>query len=98
MDIEGTEVYEWLSSIGVTGIVLNYRVPRREGVPQHVPPVQDAQRAFGLMRPQASEFGLDPQCLGIIGFSTRGHVAAVLSAHQAARLYPAIDAADELSC
>jgi acetyl esterase/lipase len=98
MDIEGTEVCEWLNSIGVTGILLKYRVPRREGIPQHVPPVQDAQRALGLMRQRAPEFGIDPQRIGILGFSAGAHVAAVLSTHQDARLYPAIDAADELSC
>lgn len=98
IDIEGTEVCEWLNSIGVTGVVLKYRVPRREGLPQHVPPVQDAQRAMGLLRQRAAELGIDPHRLGIIGFSAGAHVAAVLSTHQDARLYPAIDAADALSC
>jgi acetyl esterase/lipase len=98
MDIEGTEVCEWLNSIGVTGILLKYRVPRREGVPQHVPPVQDAQRAIGLIRSQAKERGLDPQRIGIVGFSAGAHVAAVLSTHQEERLYPRIDDADDASC
>ncbi|ACB77808.1 alpha/beta hydrolase [Opitutus terrae] len=98
MDIEGTEVCDWLNSIGVTGVLLKYRVPRREGMPQHLPPGQDAQRAMGVLRQRAAEFGIDPHRIGIIGFSAGAHVAAVLSAHQDARLYPAIDAADALSC
>jgi acetyl esterase/lipase len=98
MDIEGTEICDWLNSIGVTGIILKYRVPRREGLPQHVPPVQDAQRAMGLIRQRASALGIDPHRLGIIGFSAGAHVAAVLSTHQDERLYPAIDDADQQSC
>ena len=98
IDIEGTEVCEWLNSIGVTGILLKYRVPRRDGVPQHVPPVQDAQRALSVVRQRAQELGIDPQRIGIVGFSAGAHVAAVLSTHQDKRLYPAIDAADEVSC
>ncbi len=98
IDIEGTEVCDWLNSLGVTAVLLKYRVPRREGVPQHVPPVQDAQRALGLLRHRASEFGIDPQRIGIVGFSAGAHVAAVLSTHQDERLYPAIDAADAASC
>ena len=98
MDIEGTEVCEWLNSIGVTGVLLKYRVPRREGLPQYLPPVQDAQRAMGLLRQRAPEFGIDPHRLGIVGFSAGAHVAAVLSAHQDERLYPVIDEADHTSC
>src|SRR5690606_31878312 len=92
------EVCEWLNSIGVTGILLKYRVPKREGIPQHVPPVQDAQRAMGLVRLRAQELDLDPERIGVVGFSAGAHVAAVLSANQDQRLYPVIDAADRLSC
>lgn len=98
LDIEGTEVCQWLNSLGITGVLLKYRVPRRDGVPQHVPPAQDAQRAMGLLRHRAHELGLDPHRLGIIGFSAGAHVAAVLSAHQDTRLYPPVDAADQESC
>lgn len=98
MDIEGSEVCAWLNSIGVTGIVLKYRVPRREGVPQHVPPLQDAQRALGLVRHRAREFGLDPQRIGVLGFSAGAHVAGVLSNQHERRTYPRIDADDDGSC
>lgn len=98
MDLEGKEVCDWLNSIGVTGILLKYRVPRREGVPQWQPPVQDAQRAMGLIRQHAQAWAIDPRRLGIIGFSAGAHVAAVLSAHQETRLYQPLDDADALSC
>ncbi len=98
IDIEGTEVCDWLNSIGVTGIIPKYRVPHRDGVPQHLLPAQDAQRALGLVRHRARELGLDPERIGIIGFSAGAHVAAVLSAHQDERLYPILDAADRVSC
>jgi acetyl esterase/lipase len=98
IELEGTEVCEWLNSIGVTGVLLKYRVPRREGLPKHVPPLQDAQRAMGLIRQQAGELGIDPHRVGILGFSAGGHLAAVLGNNHEGRSYPAVDAADKLSC
>jgi acetyl esterase/lipase len=98
IELEGTEVCEWLNSIGVTGVLLKYRVPRREGLPKHVPPLQDAQRAMGLIRQQAGELGIDPHRIGILGFSAGGHLAAVLGNNHEGRSYPAVDAADKLSC
>jgi acetyl esterase/lipase len=98
LDLEGTEVCEWLNTIGVTGVLLKYRVPRRAGTERHGPPLQDAQRALGLVRARAAELGLDPQRIGVLGFSAGGHLAAVLSNQHATRTYAAIDAADALSC
>ena len=98
MDLEGTEVCDWLNSIGVTAALLKYRVPRRAGQVQHGPPLQDAQRALGLLRHQAREFGIDPQRIGVLGFSAGGHLAAMLSNHYDERTYPAVDAADQTSC
>jgi acetyl esterase/lipase len=92
-DLEGTEVCEWLNSIGVTGVVLKYRVPGRKDRPKHEPPVQDAQRAMSLIRQNATEWGIDPNRVGILGFSAGGHLAAVAS--NADRLYPAADAVDQ---
>ncbi len=97
-DLEGTEVCAWLNSIGVTGALLKYRVPRRPGLPQHVPPLQDAQRALGLLRQQAAELGVDPRRIGVLGFSAGGHLAALLGNHHDVRIYPAVDAADQVSC
>ncbi|MFA6545731.1 MAG: alpha/beta hydrolase, partial [Limisphaerales bacterium] len=76
-DLEGTEVCEWLNSIGVTGVLLKYRVPRRPGVEKHAAALQDAQRAVGLVRARAGEFGLDPKRIGIMGFSAGGHLSAL---------------------
>jgi acetyl esterase/lipase len=96
MDLEGTEVCEWLNSIGVTGVLLKYRVPRREGLEKHAAPLQDAQRAMGLIRQNATDWGIDPARVGILGFSAGGHLAAVTST-TTARTYPTVDAADQQS-
>ncbi len=97
-DLEGTEVCDWLNSIGVNALLLKYRVPKRPGLDRHGPALQDAQRAVGLVRSRAQEFGLDPARLGVLGFSAGGHLAAALSASAARRTYPAVDAADAVSC
>ena len=76
--LEGEEVAAWLNSIGVTGIILKYRVPRRPDEPPREParrPLQDAQRAVSLVRSKAKELGLDPDRIGIVGFSAGGHLA-----------------------
>ena len=98
MDLEGTEVCEWLNSIGVTAVLLKYRVPKREGLEPHTAPLQDAQRALGLVRDHAKEWGIDPQRLGVLGFSAGGHLAAALSKNFDERTYPAMDASDKASC
>ena len=98
MDLEGTEVCDWLNSIGVTGVLLKYRVPKREGLEKYAPPLQDAQRALGLVREHAKEWGIDPQRIGVLGFSAGGHLAAALSKNSVERTYPVTDAADKMSC
>jgi acetyl esterase/lipase len=98
LDLEGTEVCEWLNSIGVTAALLKYRVPARPGLPAYVPPLQDAQRALGLIRHQAKELGINPQRIGVLGFSAGGHLAAMLGNHHDTRAYPAVDDADQKSC
>jgi acetyl esterase/lipase len=98
LDLEGTEVCQWLNSIGVTGILLKYRVPKRADLPRHALPVQDAQRALGLLRTRAKEFGIDPQRIGVLGFSAGGHLAAALATAGDQRTYPPVDDADKTSC
>ena len=95
LDLEGTEVCEWLNSIGVTAVLLKYRVPKRPGVEKHAPALQDAQRALSLARHRAKEFGIDPRRLGALGFSAGAHLSAVLSTTPE-RTYPAIDEADKV--
>jgi len=99
IDHEGEQVARWLNSIGVTGIVLKYRVPRRAGTPGDVPPPQalmDAQRAVGLVRSMAPDLGLDPNRVGILGFSAGGHLAAWAATNPEKRAYDPVDAADKL--
>jgi acetyl esterase/lipase len=98
MDLEGTEVCEWLNSIGVTGALLKYRVPLGEGKHPKAAPLQDAQRALGLLRQRAAEFHLNPDRIGVLGFSAGGHLAANLSNNYATRTYPLVDEADKTSC
>ena len=97
-DLEGTEICEWLNSLGVTGVLLKYRVPARAGLPRYAAPLQDAQRALGVVRQHAGGWNLDVKKIGILGFSAGGHLAAMASTHFDARTYEAQDAADELSC
>jgi len=98
LDLEGTEVCEWLNSIGVTAALLKYRVPKREGDDAHLFPLQDAQRALGLIRHRAKEWGIDPKRIGVLGFSAGGHLAASLSNNYEQRRYPSVDEADNASC
>lgn len=98
LDLEGTEVCAWLNSIGVTGVLLKYRVPKRPDRPPYEAPLQDAQRAVGLVRSRAGEWSIDPQRIGVLGFSAGGHLCAALSAAPAGRTYPRVDAADDVSC
>jgi acetyl esterase/lipase len=98
LDLEGSEVCEWLNSIGVTGVLLKYRVPKRPGLDKDAVALPDAQRALGLMRQHAQEWGLDPQRLGVLGFSAGGHLSAALSTRYQTRAYAAADAADQRSC
>ncbi len=95
---EGTEVAQWLNTIGVASIVLKYRVPARKGRERYEAPLQDAQRALGIVRQRAGQWMLDPDRIGILGFSAGGHLAATLSNQYQNRTYPRVDAADDVSC
>lgn len=97
-DLEGTEVAEWLNSIGVTGIVLKYRVPFREAENRGRAGLQDAQRALSLARSKAGEWQLDPARIGILGFSAGGSIAGQSVFQSQQREYARQDAADDLPC
>ena len=107
IDLEGTEVCDWLAPRGVTCVVVKYRVPRSghhwdPDCKCHVTPttpiaLQDAQRAIALVRQRAARWQVDPHKIGVLGFSAGGHLAAAVSTHFAARSYPAIDDADQQS-
>lgn len=97
-DLEGDEVCEWLNNLGITAVLLKYRVPRRKGRLKHEAPLQDVQRALGYVRAHADELDLDPQRIGIMGFSAGAHLSVMASNNFGKRTYPAVDAADQISC
>lgn len=104
MDLEGTEICDWATKHGVTCVILKYRAPqtwpRGENGLKQPPkvqlPLQDAQRAMGLLRHRASSYGIDPDKIGVIGFSAGAHLAAAVS-NAEQRTYEPIDAADRES-
>ena len=100
-ELEGEEVANWLNSMGVTAVILKYRVPRRPGEPEREParrPLQDAQRAISLFRSKAGEFGVSQQKIGIIGFSAGGHLAIATATSFEHRSYASVDKVDQVSC
>jgi acetyl esterase/lipase len=105
IDLEGTEICDWLTARGITCILVKYRVHTGPGggpgsgpYPKSPQALEDAQRALGIVRQHAAEWHIDPHRIGVLGFSAGGHLAAALSTHYTHRLYPAIDAADQQSC
>jgi acetyl esterase/lipase len=104
IDLEGTEVCDWLTAKGITCVLLKYRVPGNGQQPQSGPypkspmALEDAQRTVGLVRFHAAEWHIDPRKIGVLGFSSGGHLVAAISTHFEQRLYPAVDAADKESC
>ena len=98
IDLEGTEVCDWLNSIRVTCVLVKYRVPDSGPYPKSSAALQDAQRAVGIVRAHAAEWHIDPHKVGVLGFSAGAHLSAALSTHFEKRVYDAIDAADQQSC
>jgi acetyl esterase/lipase len=98
IDLEGTEVCDWLNLIGVNCVLLKYRVPDSGPYPKSPMALDDAQRAMGLVRLHAAEWGIDPNRIGVMGFSAGAHLAVAVSNHYDKRIYDPIDAADQLSC
>ena len=98
-DLEGTEVAQWLNSIGVTGIILKYRCPeKRTDEVEHFPPLEDAQRALSLVRSKAKEWDLDPNRVGMLGFSAGGNLTALACTNFERRAYQPIDEIDRINC
>jgi acetyl esterase/lipase len=100
MDLEGTEICDWLTSKGITAILSKYRVPFNKKWPYGESRIafQDAQRTLGLVRSRAAEWHIDPHKIGVIGFSAGGHLVAATSTRFDKRTYPEVDAADKESC
>jgi acetyl esterase/lipase len=100
-ELEGEEVAAWLNAHGISGIILKYRVPRRPDDVKGEParrPLQDAQRAVSLVRSKAREWRINPQRIGMIGFSAGGHLAIATATSFVKRTYEAQDEIDEVSC
>ena len=101
MDLEGTEICDWLTSRGITAVLLKYRVPTKpKAGPYSESPqaLEDAQRTLGLVRFHAAEWHINPHKIGVVGFSAGGHMVAAISTHFDKRSYLAVDAADKESC
>lgn len=104
IDLEGTEVCDWLTAHGITCILSKYRVPGEGKYPKSGPypyspmALEDAQRTVGLVRYHAAAWHIDPHKIGVLGFSAGGGIVANISDHFAARVYAPVDAADEVSC
>jgi acetyl esterase/lipase len=104
IDLEGTEVCDWLTPRGITCVLLKYRVtdvgpyPKSGPYPESPMALEDAQRTMGLVRLHAIEWHIDPDKVGVLGFSSGGHLVAAISNHFEQRLYPPVDAADQESC
>lgn len=105
MDLEGTEICDWLTSRSITCVLLKYRVPdsgptwkdNHRLYPKVQTALQDAQRTIGLVRQHASDYQIDPHKIGVMGFSAGGHLVAAASTHFARRTYPRVDSADDVS-
>lgn len=99
-ELEGEEVAAWLNELGITGIILKYRVPRRPDEVRGEParrPLQDAQRVVRVVRSRAREWGIDPRRIGMIGFSAGGHLVLATATEFDTKTYPREDAIDDLS-
>lgn len=97
-DLEGTEVCDWLNAAGITAILLKYRVPRRPNRPMYEAPLQDVQRAISYVRAHADELGIDPERIGVVGFSAGAHLSVMASTAYDKRSYSPIDEVDKVSC
>ncbi len=107
IDLEGSEVCDWLTSRGITCVLLKYRVPsgpyvwqcdcRPHNLSISVPSLQDVQRTMRVVRFHAAQWHVDPHKIGVLGFSAGGFLVAEISTNFERRLYPPVDAADNES-
>lgn len=104
IDLEGTEACDWLTAHGITCVLLKYRVttagpyPKSGPYPEAPQALEDAQRTMGILRMNAAHWHIDPDKIGVLGFSAGGHLVAAISTMYEKRIYPPIDAADKESC
>lgn len=96
-NLEGSEICKRFNSFGINCVLVKYRVPRREGLPKHVAPLQDLQRAIAYTRAHALEWNINENKIGVMGFSAGAHLSAMASNSFGELTYPAIDAWDKTS-
>jgi acetyl esterase/lipase len=97
-DLEGDEVCLWLNELGITAVLLKYRVPRQPGKEKHEAPLQDLQRAVSYIRANADRLNIDSDRIGVMGFSAGAHLSVMACNSFDKRTYPLIDKIDDVSC
>jgi acetyl esterase/lipase len=95
---EGLDICKWLNDLGVSAFLLKYRVPRRQNREKYEAPLQDAQRAMSMIRGNAQKWKIDPNKIGVLGFSAGGNLAMMAVSSFAKRTYPDVDSLDHISC
>lgn len=96
-NLEGTEICKRFNSHGVNCVLVKYRVPAREGLPRYAAPLQDLQRAIAYTRSHAAQWNIDPDKIGVMGFSAGAHLSAMASTAYSESTYPAVDESDNVS-
>lgn len=97
-DLEGTEICDWLNSIGITAVLLKYRVPPLSNTKRHEAPLQDLQRLISHLRHNYDSLKIDPTKIGVIGFSAGAHLSVMASTSWNTRSYKPLDKTDNVSC
>lgn len=96
-NLEGTEICKRFNSHGINCVLVKYRVPRREGLEKHQAPLQDLQRAIAYTRSHAAEWNINPNKIGVMGFSAGAHLSAMAATAYGQRTYPVVDAWDNVN-
>ena len=95
---EGKKIAQFFTEQGVTVVVLKYRVPRPKNAPKHLAAWQDAQRTLRVVRSRAAEWGVNPEKIGILGFSAGGHLTLMVATSSQTAAYEPLDDVDKLPC
>ncbi|MBQ2790805.1 MAG: alpha/beta hydrolase, partial [Thermoguttaceae bacterium] len=95
---EGKKIAQFFTDKGVTVVVLKYRVPRPKNAPKHLAAWQDAQRMLRVVRSRAAEWKIDPEKIGVLGFSAGGHLTLMVATSSQTPSYEAVDDVDKLPC
>ncbi|MDR0422394.1 MAG: alpha/beta hydrolase [Proteiniphilum sp.] len=93
-NLEGSEVCKRFNSYGINCVLLKYRVPRRRGLEKHTAPLQDLQRTIAYTRSHAGKWNIDPDRIGVMGFSAGAHLSAMACTASGERTYPEVDTFD----